>query len=202
VLYSVYAVLGVNSRLWHAEIEKDDLTLCSVMIVELWIRKRDMGDEDANDGQGYEQISEIRCMTCLFRLGTPLIGVITCRIGTHTCPIRDGKLTGTLNSLKSQFLMMISPMPSTLSLFVWFSTQPSPNKAKLSYRFQSLHDMICVSNGSKFPVWFRVGVGSELQPLQPVLPCQKTELHRTCGYLRCFTFSHSQNLGSNLVFEL
>ena len=25
----MYAVLGVNSRLWHGEIERDDLTLCS-----------------------------------------------------------------------------------------------------------------------------------------------------------------------------
>jgi len=29
MLYLVYAVLGVNSRLWHGEIERDELTLCS-----------------------------------------------------------------------------------------------------------------------------------------------------------------------------
>jgi len=29
MLYLVYAVLGVNSRLWHGEIERDDSTLCS-----------------------------------------------------------------------------------------------------------------------------------------------------------------------------
>ena len=44
MLYSVYAVLGVyftrcmlvlgvNSSSWHGEIEMDDLTLCSVMII-------------------------------------------------------------------------------------------------------------------------------------------------------------------------
>ena len=27
----------------------DDLTLCSAMMVELWTRKREMGDEDENN---------------------------------------------------------------------------------------------------------------------------------------------------------
>jgi hypothetical protein len=44
--YSMYAVLGVNSGSWHGEIERDDITLCSAMIVALWTRKRDMGVED------------------------------------------------------------------------------------------------------------------------------------------------------------
>jgi len=47
--YSVYAVLGVNSWSCHGEKERDDLTLCSAMMVELWTRKREMGDEDEND---------------------------------------------------------------------------------------------------------------------------------------------------------
>jgi hypothetical protein len=37
--------------------ERDDLTLCSVMMVEWWTRKREMGDEDENDVEdtsGYE----------------------------------------------------------------------------------------------------------------------------------------------------
>jgi hypothetical protein len=37
---------------------EDNLTLGSVMIVELWTRKREMGDEDDNDGEdtsGYEE---------------------------------------------------------------------------------------------------------------------------------------------------
>jgi len=40
------------------EIERDDLTLCSAMMVELWTRKREMGDEDENDVEdtsGYEK---------------------------------------------------------------------------------------------------------------------------------------------------
>jgi len=38
--------------------ERDDLTLCSAMMLELWTRKRAMGDEDENvveDTSGYEK---------------------------------------------------------------------------------------------------------------------------------------------------
>ena len=42
----VYALLNVNSWSWHGEIERDDLTWCSSMMVELRIRKREMrGDQ-------------------------------------------------------------------------------------------------------------------------------------------------------------
>jgi len=51
-LNSVYAVLGVNSLSGHGEIEKEDSTLCSAVMVELWTRKRAMGEEDENDVEG------------------------------------------------------------------------------------------------------------------------------------------------------
>jgi len=38
--------------------ERDELTLCSAMMVELWTRKREMRDEDENnmdDTSGYEK---------------------------------------------------------------------------------------------------------------------------------------------------
>jgi hypothetical protein len=35
MFYSMYVVLDVNSASWHGEIERDDLTLCSAMMVEL-----------------------------------------------------------------------------------------------------------------------------------------------------------------------
>jgi hypothetical protein len=58
---SVYALLGVNSCSWHGEKERDDLKWCSAMMVELWTRKREMGNEDENDmentsGYGKSQI--------------------------------------------------------------------------------------------------------------------------------------------------
>jgi len=40
--YAVYAVLGVNSWSWHGEIDTDDLTSCSQVMVELRTRKREM----------------------------------------------------------------------------------------------------------------------------------------------------------------
>ena len=41
----VYAVFGVNSWSWHGEIEKDDLTLYSAMMVELWTIKWEIVNE-------------------------------------------------------------------------------------------------------------------------------------------------------------
>jgi len=60
MLYLVYVVLSVNSSSWHGEIERDDLTLYSAMMVELCTGKRDMGDEDENnveDTSRYENSS-------------------------------------------------------------------------------------------------------------------------------------------------
>jgi len=49
MLYSAYTVLSVNSLSWHGEIERDDLTLCSAMTVEIWTRKIEIVDEEKND---------------------------------------------------------------------------------------------------------------------------------------------------------
>jgi hypothetical protein len=42
-------------------------------------------------------------MTCQIRLGRFRISVITRWIGTHICPIEDGNLTRTQNSLNPSF---------------------------------------------------------------------------------------------------
>jgi len=120
MLYSVYAVLGVCC------------TRCQLMIMpwrdrEGWLnfvfcddgwdvdeKERDVGWRWERCG-GYERIRGIRSTTCLIGLGRHRIGVITRRIGTHTCRIGDGKLSRTRNSLKSQFLMMICPISSTIT---------------------------------------------------------------------------------------
>jgi len=113
---SVYSALGVNSWWWNGEIERDDITMCSC---------NDSGvvDEEERDGGWrcerygwYERTWGIRGTTCLIGFGTPRISVNTAQIGTRTCHIGDGKLTCTQNSLKSQFLMMISPISFELSL--------------------------------------------------------------------------------------
>ena len=115
ILYSVYAVLGVNSSSWHGEIERDDLTLWSVMMVQLWTRRRDGGwrwEQRRED----ELIWDIRQTTCLIEMRRPRIAVMTGGISICTRRFGDGKLTSTCNFLKSQFLMMICPISSHLSL--------------------------------------------------------------------------------------
>jgi len=90
---------------------------------------------------GYERTWQIRGSICVIGLGSPPIGVITRRIGTRICHIRDSELTCTRNSLKSQFLMMIFPhLFSSLSFSS--STVPSPKNTKLSHPSLSLHAII------------------------------------------------------------
>jgi len=96
-----------------------------------------MGDEDGNEYGGYERILEVRGTTCVIGFTRPPIGVVTRRIGSSTCRIRNGQLTLTQNSLQSQFLMMISPSSSHL-----FVSLPSPKNTKLSHPYLSLHAMI------------------------------------------------------------
>jgi len=116
MLHLAYAALGVTSWWWHGETEWDDLTLCSCndgRVVDE--KERDRGWRWERYG-GYEQTWEIMGMTCMIGFRRPHIGVTTRLIGTGTCRIRDGKLTRTRNCLESQFLMMISPISSDLSL--------------------------------------------------------------------------------------
>jgi hypothetical protein len=54
----MYTGLGVNSGPCHGDIESDDLTSCFQVLVELRMRKREMGNEDKNDEEdtsGYEK---------------------------------------------------------------------------------------------------------------------------------------------------
>jgi hypothetical protein len=65
--YSVYAGVGVNSRRLLGEIEKDYLAMCSAMMVEMWLVKRVMGDEDENhmhDMSGYGTSGEQLARFC------------------------------------------------------------------------------------------------------------------------------------------
>ena len=101
MLYSVYAVLSVNSWSWHGEIERNNLTLCSGMMLELLTRRRVMGNEDENDVD--KRIWHIRHTTCLFEVGRPRVSVSTRRIRTCTYHMGDGILTRTRNSLSPSF---------------------------------------------------------------------------------------------------
>jgi len=133
-LYSVYAVLSVKWWSLHGEIERDDLTICSAMMVELWTRQIDGGWIWEQYG-GYEWIWEIRGTTCLIGLRRPRISVNTHWIGTRTCHIKNGKLTPIRNSLKSQFLMMISHLFLILNC-----TITSEHEVKPSLSISACHD--------------------------------------------------------------
>ena len=84
----------------------------------------------------------MRGSTCLVWLGKPRISVITHRIGTLTCHIRNFKLTRTQNSLKSQSLMMISLPPSPLiSIFLILnSTITSEHEVESSLSISPCND--------------------------------------------------------------
>ena len=116
MLHSAYAALGVNSWWWHGEIQRDDLTLCSCNDGKVVDEKERDGGWRWERCGAYERNWEIKCTSCLIGFWKPRIGVITCRIRTYTCRAWDVKFTRTSNSLKSQFLMMISPISSDLSL--------------------------------------------------------------------------------------
>jgi hypothetical protein len=68
-------------------------------------------------------------------VGGPRIAAITCRIGTRTSHIRDGKLNLPRNSLQSEFLIMISPIPSDLSL----------SRSQLDYHLRTLTEVIALN---------------------------------------------------------
>ena len=83
-------------------------------MAELWTRKRD-GECRWEEYWGYERICEIRGSSCLIRWGTAHISVITGRLRSCTCHIRNGQFTCTRSSLNSKFPTMISSMSSDLS---------------------------------------------------------------------------------------
>jgi len=116
MLHLAYAALGVISWWWHGGRERDDLALCCYNDSRVVDRKERDGWWRWEWYEGYKRTWETRGTTSLIGFKRPHIGVINCRIGIRTCRLRDGKLTHTQNSLKSQFLMMISPISSDLSL--------------------------------------------------------------------------------------
>jgi len=142
MLYSVYAVLGVNSWSCHGEIERDDLTLCPAMMVEMWMRKREMGDEDENDVEdksGYEK-SGVR----LAWLGWEDLISVVLHAGSGLIPA----VPWMVNWLAHEILL--SP-----SFSWWFvpSPLPSPKNTKLSHPSLSLHAMIQSQPGSRSVGW-------------------------------------------------
>jgi len=142
MLYSVYAVLGVSSWSCHGEIERDDLTLCSAMTVEMWMRKREMWDEDENDVEdtsGYEE-SGVR----LAWLGWEDLVSVLLHAGS-----------GLILAVSGMVNWLAHEIPLSPSFSWWFvpSPLPSPKNTKLSYPSLSLHAMIKSQPGSRSVGW-------------------------------------------------
>jgi len=99
MLYWEYAVLVVNSWTWHEERKLDDLTVCSAMMAELWMRNREMGDEDANavdNTNGYEtSVLHVALLSCKDFESVLL----------HTRSALEPALPGMVNSLTHQILL-------------------------------------------------------------------------------------------------
>jgi len=115
MLYSVYAVLSVNWWSWLSELERDNLTLGSTMMVELRTRWTEDGSKSLRYG-GYKRRWDSRGVTCLVLFRRPCISILNQQIGSCNCHSRNGKLPPTQNSPKSQFVMMLSPISPHPSL--------------------------------------------------------------------------------------
>jgi len=142
MLYSVYAVLGVNLWSCHGEIESDDLTLCSAMMVEMWMRKREMGDEDENDVEdtsGYEE-SEVQL---------PWLG------SEHLVSVLLHARSGLIPAVSWMVNWLVHEILLSPTFSWWFvpSPLPSPKNTKLSHPSLSLHAMIKSQPGSRSVEW-------------------------------------------------
>ena len=109
VLYLVYTLIGINSSSWNGEITRDELTWCSEMMVELWMKKRYGGYRWARYST-CDSIREFRCKTWLTELRKPPVVIFTCQIGSSTCLIGNCSLSNTQNFLQSQLVMINFPI--------------------------------------------------------------------------------------------
>jgi len=142
MLYSVYAVLGVNSWSCHGAIERDDLTLCSAMMVEMWMRKREMGDADENDVE--DTSGYVKSGVRLTWLGWEELVLVLLHAGSGLVP----PVSGMVNCLAHEILLSPS--------FSWWSVPsplPPPKNTKLSHPSLSLHAMIKSQPGSRSRGW-------------------------------------------------
>jgi len=120
MLYLVYSVLSVcctrcKHRIMQLSDWEDDLTLYSVMVVQFKTRKIEGGWRREQSG-AYEQIWEIRGMTCPSGYTRLHIDILNVQIGCGTFLIGNGQLTRTWNSLLSQYLMIIYHLSTHLYL--------------------------------------------------------------------------------------
>ena len=132
--------LGDNSWSWHQEIQSDDSTLSSAMIVALWMWERAQGEEDHNDMQDTSRYE--KSGICLGWLGWEELGLV-CYTPDHCMYM---PYWGWYNDSHTKFTevpVTHQDLPHLISsLCLSFSIGPSPKNTKLSHPSLSLHAMI------------------------------------------------------------
>jgi len=118
--HSVYAEPSIQSRARHGLIERNNLTLCYAILIELWTRKQG-GEWRWEPDAGYEWMWTVRDRTCPNRFWRLQIGGHTCQMVGHACTIGGhhyqitiGMVTCTWNSVLLQFLSKTLPISSHL----------------------------------------------------------------------------------------
>jgi len=140
ILYLVDSVLGVNSWSWHGAIERDDLRWCSAIMVELWMRRRVMGNEDQHNVEDTNEYG---------KSGVPLAWLdwkdlvsVQLHSGLGLVPA----LSGMVNWLAHEILLIPVSQDDLPHLF-WSlsflsSTLLSPKNTKLCHSLLSLHAIV------------------------------------------------------------
>jgi len=142
MLYLVYAVLGVNSWSLHGEIERDDSTSCSEVMVELRMRKIEMRGEGGRDiimrdCDFREFCVRVNLKFRIWQVRVPIRCVITLIRGF---PSQTRQVEPLICDMYSH-----SPRHSHLhppSLSFSSTTQPSLQNTMLCHPFVSLHALI------------------------------------------------------------
>jgi len=111
----IYTVLSVNLQLWHEVIEIEDITLCTVIIVQFLTRLKDGGWSWGQNG-GYEVIWAVRVTTCLIGLSSHTMGSITCQIGSCTSWMWNCIMLDIYNLHHCQLHIIVSIFSSSLLL--------------------------------------------------------------------------------------
>ena len=140
MLYRVCAVLCVNSWLWHGEMDRDDLTLCSQVMVELSTRKRErsqeMGEIIMRNWDWREFCVQVDWPSPRQQVHVPMRRVIT--------PIR-----GLVHSIRQVILPIFHspsyppycahPHPSSLSVLSTTLPSSQEHKVKSSHSISACH---------------------------------------------------------------
>jgi len=138
--YLLYAVLGVNSWSWHGEIERDDITSCSLVMVELRTREWEMRGDGGNnlDTLGLKRTS------CVSQFTIPNTVSMSSDLASDSTDTWSSPPNQTYHTRNFSFPPGSSTSfgSSSPSLSFLSTTVLSLQNTKSSHPLLSLHDMI------------------------------------------------------------